>query len=85
MKSRSGRLLVAVAAVVVLAGAFGAWWWMAAAAGSGTPRLAVDRTEIDLGDFPFGARATAAFTLANTGDAPLRIVDLPPVKALEGC
>ena len=84
MKSRSGRVVVAVAVVVVLAGALGAWWWMAAAA-SGTPRLAVDRTEIDLGDFPFGARATATFTLANTGDAPLRIVDLPPVKALEGC
>jgi hypothetical protein len=43
-------------------------------ASSGTPRLVVDRTEIDLGDLPFDQLATAVFTLTNAGDGVLNIL-----------
>lgn len=72
-----GVLLVAVAAL----------WWLSEAQkpSGGTPRLVVDRTEIDLGYFHFEKRARAVFTLSNAGDGPLRVLDVPPVKALKGC
>jgi hypothetical protein len=54
-------------------------------ASDGKPRLGVDRTEVDLGDLPYGAPAKAVFTLTNTGDGVLKIVGEPQVKILKGC
>jgi hypothetical protein len=62
--------------------------WEPAQAGDvsgGKPRLGVDRTEVDLGDLPYGAPAKAVFTLTNTGDGLLKIVGEPQVKILKGC
>lgn len=39
----------------------------------GTPRVAVDRTEIDLGRLPFEQPARATFTLVNAGDGTLTL------------
>jgi hypothetical protein len=47
--------------------------------------LAVDRTEVDLGYLPFDAPVRVTFTLTNTGDGLLRLVEVPRVKALRGC
>jgi hypothetical protein len=58
---------------------------VAGAASSGTPRLVVDRTEIDLGDLPFDQRATAVFTLTNAGNGVLNIIEEPPVEVVKGC
>ena len=77
---------VIVVALFAVAGGIGLWWtWGAQGAAGGTPRLTVDRTEIDLGYLRFGTRARAAFTLANAGSAPLEILEVSPVKALKGC
>jgi hypothetical protein len=54
-------------------------------ASEGKPRLVVDRTEVDLGDLPYGAPAQAVFTLTNTGDSVLKIAGEPQVKILKGC
>ncbi|MFQ5828429.1 MAG: hypothetical protein ACE5JD_04650 [Candidatus Methylomirabilia bacterium] len=51
----------------------------------GTPRLVVDRTEVDLGYLPFEAPARVVFTLTNTGDGLLRLAYVPSVRALRGC
>jgi hypothetical protein len=59
---------------LIAVGAAGLWWpAQTGAASSGTPRLVVDRTEIDLGDLPFDQRATAVFTLTNAGNGVLNI------------
>lgn len=54
-------------------------------ASDGKPRLVVDRTEVDLGDLPYGTPGKAVFTLTNTGDGVLKIVGEPQVKILKGC
>jgi hypothetical protein len=83
---RRGGWRWVVAGGVVLVGVAAFWWPLGAQKPSGgTPRLVVDRTEIDLGYFPYDKRAKAVFTLTNAGDAPLRILEVPPVKALKGC
>lgn len=74
------------ALVLVAVGGGGLWWlWGAWEASGGTPRLVVDRTEVDLGSLPFEAPARVVFTLTNAGDGLLRIADVPPVRVLEGC
>ncbi|HSF29483.1 MAG TPA: hypothetical protein VLK82_03285 [Candidatus Tectomicrobia bacterium] len=62
-------------------------WWPAEAgdASEGAPRLVVDRTEIDLGDLPYGQRTTAVFTLTNAGQGVLKIIEDPAVEAIKGC
>ena len=73
-------------AALVVAGGIVAWGFAGGTgAPRGTPRLVVDRTEIDVGRLAYNAPAEAVFTLRNDGDRSLEIVDLPPVKALEGC
>jgi hypothetical protein len=71
----------------ILAIAVGAAWWLSEAQrpSGGTPRLVADRTEMDLGDFPFEKMARAVFTLTNAGDGPLRILEVSAVRALQGC
>ena len=80
-RRRHVRLLL-VASLLVAAGVVA---WGFAGSRPGTPRLTVDRTEIDVGRLDYGVPASAVFTLRNDGDGELRIVDLPPVKALQGC
>lgn len=76
----------ALGAVVLIAAAATFWWLSEAQSPSGgKPRLMVDRTELDLGDFPLERQAKAAFTLTNAGDGPLRILEVPPVSVLQGC
>jgi len=72
--------------VLVAVGA-GAFWWFSEAqdTSGGTPRLLMDRTEVDLGYLPFEAPARVVFTLTNAGDGLLRLADVPPVKVLKGC
>ena len=77
-----GLILAAAAGVAAIA-----FWWIQGAqtASGGTPRLVADRTEMDLGDFPFEKMARAVFTLTNAGNGPLRILDVSAVRALQGC
>ena len=82
--SRRSLWVVAGAGLLVAVAAF--WWFSEAQRPSGgTPRLVVDRTEIDLGYFPFEKRAKAVFTLTNAGDGLLRLVEVPQVTVLKGC
>lgn len=82
---RSGWRWAVVGGVLLVA--VGAFWWFSEAQkpSGGTPRLVADRTEMDLGDFPFNKMARAAFTLTNAGDGPLKILDVSPVRVLQGC
>jgi hypothetical protein len=45
----------------------------------------MDRTEVDLGYRRFDTPARVVFTLANTGDGPLRVTESPRVKVIAGC
>jgi len=75
-----------VAGSVLLVGVAAFWWLSEAQNPSGaTPRLEAAKTEVDLGDFPFDKMARAVFTLTNGGDGPLKILDVSPVRALQGC
>jgi hypothetical protein len=78
------RVFGVVILAVAVTGALAAWAGVEMA-GGGTPRLALDRTEIDFGDVVFGRRVRASFTLTNTGRGPLVIEGVSPVRAIEGC
>lgn len=52
---------------------------------TGTPKLVVDRTEVDEGYQKLGATVRTAFKLRNEGNATLRVLDQPQVKVVEGC
>lgn len=52
---------------------------------TGTPKLVVDRNEVDEGYQKLGATVHTTFKLRNEGDGTLRIVDQPQVKVVEGC
>ena len=86
---RRGRtrtvMLLAVAAIALGGGV--AWWFWSSPqeAAAGTPRLAVDRTEVDLGYRRFDTMARVVFTLTNAGDGPLALAAVPRVKAVQGC
>ena len=91
---RAGKVTVkrrrgwAVAATVVALIGVAFWLWPTPGptmTGTGAPRVAVDRTEIDLGRLPFERPARATFTLTNTGDRTLTLDGSPPVRAVEGC
>ena len=74
----------AVVAVAVIASVL----WVARSpqpASAGTPRLEVDRTEIDLGYMRFDTTARVLFTLTNAGTGPLRVTEAPRVKLVAGC
>lgn len=77
----------ALAGVVLIAAGLGTFWWLSEAQSpsGGKPRLVVDRTEVDLGDFPFERPAKAVFTLTNAGDGALRVLEVPSVSVLQGC
>ena len=75
----TGAIIVAVAAGIL---------WLRPApkeANAGTPRLVVDRTEVDLGYRRFDTPARVVFTLTNAGDAPLRLTESPRVRVIAGC
>ena len=52
---------------------------------TGKPNLVVDKTVIDFGDVRFEKPVTAVFTLINTGDKPLQILQEPRLELLQGC
>lgn len=52
---------------------------------SGAPKLAVDQPVIDEGAVKINTPVRTAFRLRNIGDQPLRILDEPVVKLVEGC
>ncbi len=81
------RRWILVGAVIVVALTGGALWlWPALGPeAKGTPRLAVDRTEIDFGYVPFERWVRASFVLTNVGDGVLTVDGAPPVRAIEGC
>jgi hypothetical protein len=79
-----GVALGMLALVAVGAYAF-SWHAHLADAAAGTPRLVVDRTEVDLGYLRFGVRARTTFALSNAGDGILRIEEVPRVIAKAGC
>ncbi|MBI3003363.1 MAG: hypothetical protein HYY54_07085 [candidate division NC10 bacterium] len=87
LPQRRGSRRAVFGLLVSLAVGGGALWglWAAWEAFGGTPRLVVDRSEVDLGSLPFEAPATVVFTLTNAGDGLLKVVEVPPVKALKGC
>ncbi len=83
----AGRRWIWAVAAASLVVAVSAFWWIQGGqtASGGAPRLVADKSEIDLGDFPFEKMARAVFTLTNGGDGPLKILDVSPVRALQGC
>ena len=85
----SGRALwwaLLAAVIVATAGTVTLWLRPAPkAATAGTPRLVVDRTEVDLGYRRFETPVRVVFTLTNVGDTPLRLTEVPRVRVVAGC
>lgn len=81
-RGRGGYLYLAIA---VAAAVVGLAWWGWPIMERGTPRLVVDRPEIDLGYVRFSAPARAVFILRNQGDGPLRLTEPPRVRVVAGC
>ncbi len=52
---------------------------------AGSPRLAVDQTIIDEGYLKYDVPIRTTFRLSNVGDQPLKIVDTPQVRLVQGC
>ena len=63
----------------------GLGWWGWSALTTGTPRLVVDKAEIDLGYLRFSTPARAVFVLRNQGDGRLRLTEAPRVRVVAGC
>ena len=82
----SRRHAVLITAAVLLVLGLGGWglWPDASASAAGTPKLALDRTEIDLGYLRFNTPAYAAFTITNTGD-DLLTLKASRVRVVQGC
>ena len=51
----------------------------------GSPRLTVDQTTLDAGYVKYDVPIRTAFRLRNVGDQPLKIVDTPQVRLVQGC
>jgi hypothetical protein len=84
-KGLKGPKIPLIAVVLIVLGLGAGWLWPdASPSASGTPKLALDRTEIDLGYLRFNTPAHAAFTIANTGDG---LLTLKPgrVRVVQGC
>jgi hypothetical protein len=50
-----------------------------------SPRLELDRAQIDLGQVKVGTMVSAVFTLTNGGEKPLQIIGEPQVELRTGC
>jgi hypothetical protein len=87
-RGRGGRARWALLAGAIIVATAGGTLWLRSApkeANAGTPRLVVDAAEVDLGYRRFDTPVRVVFTLANTGDAPLRLTEQPPVRVIAGC
>jgi hypothetical protein len=51
----------------------------------GGPRLRVDQAEVDEGYVKYDVPIRTTFRLSNVGDQPLKILDSPQVRLVEGC
>ena len=81
---------MAVGAVLIVAVGFLAWRGSApqtstSPASTGSSRLSVDRSTIDLGKVPLDVPVKATFKLKNVGDQPLTIQGEPRVELVKGC
>lgn len=52
---------------------------------NGKPSVAVDKSVVDFGDVHFGNPVTAVFTVSNSGDQPLKLLQPPQLEVLQGC
>ena len=52
---------------------------------SGKPNLVVDKTVVDFGTVQYEKPVTAVFTVSNTGDQPLQLLQQPKLEVLQGC
>ncbi len=78
-----GLLVVAVALLLVQP-------WSGGDAGEtpqveGAPRLQVDQAVVDEGYVRYNVPVRTAFRLSNVGDQPLKIVEAPQVRLVDGC
>lgn len=86
VKQSSWLLWAVFAAVVLIIGGL-SYILIVGVNGSetGTPKVAVDRTEVDEGYQKLGASVRTTFKLRNEGDGTLRVLGEPQVQAVEGC
>jgi hypothetical protein len=83
-RSKRPKVLV-IAALLVVLGLGGWWFWPEAPpSADGTPKLGLNRTEIDLGYLRFNTPAHAAFSITNAGDGLLTLA-AGPVRVVQGC
>jgi hypothetical protein len=84
-------VVMAVGAVLIVAVGFLAWrgsrspQTTTSPTSTGSTRLSVDRSTIDLGKVPLDVPVKATFKLKNVGDQPLTIKGEPRVELVKGC
>ena len=83
--SAARPLLVAALMLGLVATGAAVWWNRASPpASAGTPRLALDRDLIDLGNARFRVPVSAVFNVTNAGDGVLRLA-ASRVEVVSGC
>ncbi len=85
-KGRNWRW-AALGALILVAAGTTTFWGLSGSpyAVSGTPRLVVDRTDVDVGYRRFDAPVRVVFTLSNAGNGPLMVTEVPRVIVKAGC
>jgi len=77
-----GVILVAIAVFAVLGGNSAP---KAAIEVGGSPRLKVNKEEVNLGDVKLGKTVEVSFLLTNVGDKTLQFTQAPTIEVKEGC
>ena len=83
---RNALPLILLGLIVLVAAVFFALRNNSEKAGSGgTPRVSVDKKQLDFGDQHFGQSVAAIFSITNTGTGTLKINQPPYIEVKEGC
>ena len=78
-------LIIAAGVVLIAAGIFFARQGSGSPESGGTPKIAVDREEIDYGEVKLDTPLVFTINVTNTGDGVLRFKDAPYIEVQEGC
>ena len=58
---------------------------LSSSAANAGPKLAADKTKIDLGNVPLGQTVSVSFEITNIGDQSLQFSEAPYIEVKEGC
>src|SRR6266545_2914137 len=84
-QKKSFPWMIVVLGVALLVGAVFLFSNRSSAVSGGTPAIAVDQQNIDMGYIKLGEYRTIKIKVTNTGDGILRFKESPYLEVVEGC